>query len=352
MNNLPNILYMELLDNNYGNKRLDYQIIKNLKAISNLTVAQLENWFDLLPMDINVHSYKYKRTSNNRKISYYQRNLENLLVAVKLDKIYHFDYLFFASYDTYVFTLALFKIKDFNRRVFILHHNNIDLIDKSIKLQLFFTIYAKKVNHIVFENFIANHLKNKYGVEEKKIFHMPHPLNIVQGIFSKHYDCVGISNSNKEEWIKEIIDFEIYSNIFKINNVKVVLRSKTMTFNDGFLKVISGYLSDEEYYYYVKSTKTIFLPFPESFKYRTSGSIIDAFSNETSVIGSKILLFENVEKEYPSICKVINSANEFINYLLTAETSWKNEQKEFKLFKSRHSDSELKKIFERMFIIK
>lgn len=350
MDRRPKILYMELLDNNYGNRRLDLQVIKGLKDISDLTVAYPSGWFDNLPDGISAFSYCYSHTSKNEKISYYQRSLHNLNVAAKLDKEKHFDYLFFASYETYVMALSIFKLRNIRKRVFIVHHNNIDLLDKSSKLRFFFKKYAKRVNHVIFEEFIGEHLRDAYDIEKSKIFYIPHPLNEIEGNIIKQYDCVGISNSNQEKWIEEIVKSEKYKPVLKDQGVKVVLRSKKITFDDGYLKVIKGYLSDEEYYRYIKSAKVVFLPFSESFKYRTSGSIVDAFSNGTFVIGSRILLFGILEKKYPGICYIVDSAQELIEHLICLKNIHSAKEQNFSTFKHQHSADKLKESLEKMFI--
>lgn len=351
MKNQKIILYMELLEDNYGHKRLDQSIIKFLSTFANIIVVSPRNWFDTekLP-DVKFIEYKSeKSTINNKRIQSYLSHFNILKCASEVDNQYKFDYIFFASYHTAIMVLALWKLKQLDR-VFILHHNNIDNLDKSKKQQMMFKLYSNKLNHLVFENFIGTHLLEKYKIDKDRIFVLPHALNEVEGLSEKLYDCVGISNSNSEEWIKEIIEKEKNEDILKSSGKHVVLRSKEMEFDNGFLKVIKGYLTDRDYYNCIRGAQVVFLPFPNSFRYRMSGSIIDAFSNNTIVIGSKIPIFESYEIEYPNICHTVDTSECLIEYIISGAKITDVQLKEFNEFKSKHSDKvieeKLRTIFE------
>lgn len=344
MQNQKLILYMELLENNYGNKKLDQSIIKLLSVFTKVIVVSPKNWFTL-DASPNIELIEYEPTEtfiNCIRFQSYFNHYDILNCASKMDKQYKFDYIFFASYHTSIMALVSLKLKQLER-VFILHHNNIDNIDKSQKQQLLFKLYGNKLNHFVFESFIGNHLEKKYKIDKSRIFVLPHPLNTVDRFAKKVYDCVGISNSNSEQWIKEIINKEKSENIFMNNQKHVILRSKELEFDNGFLKIIKGNLPEEEYYNYIKQAQVIFLPFPNSFRYRMSGSIVDAFSNNTIVIGNKIPIFESYELEFPNICHTITTSEYLIRFIIAGAKITSAHLKEFQEFQEKHSDIVIEK---------
>lgn len=347
------ILYMELLADNFGNKRVDMAIISALSSFSNLTVVFPEKWFESsLPSNVTSIEYALPRTrfQGNKRIQHYLTHLNILKEAVAIDKTSGFDFLFFASYHTYVMALALLKFKR-SKQIFILHHNNIDNMERSKKAQWFFRLYANSVNHVVFEDFIGEYLIHKYGIKKERVFTLKHPLNVVESDIERIYDCVGISNSNSEQWIDDIITLEQNEKVFLKSKKTVVLRSKEKEFDDGALKVVKGYLSDQSYYDYIGKAKRIFLPFPESFKYRMSGSLVDALSNNVEVIGTKTPLFLDYERRYPGVCHTVENSQQLVEKLLCSEFTSEEQNKNFDKFRKIHSEKEiveqLKKIFVR-----
>lgn len=345
----PKVLFMELLDNNYGNRRYDLEMIRIMKEIVTVTVAYPEGWFESLPQDVEKISYKNIELSKtkNSKSNNYLLHYRILKIAQKIDRENQFDYIFFSSYHSYCMCLSRVMFKNLSR-IFVVNHNNIDFVDKSLKSKIIYKLYCTKINHIVYEAFIGEHLVNEYSVPKDNIFVLPHPMNRVVDE-EKKYDCVGISNSNDDAWIKEIIEYESQTSILKENNKKLILRSKSEEFDDGGLKVFKGYLTDEQYYSYISSAKNIFLPFELSFKYRMSGSVIDAFSGKTKVVGSKIPLFEAYEKEYSAICRTIERPTELVDIIVGQEYKDNQSCKDFDAFALKHSDAQIIQVLKKMF---
>lgn len=339
---------MELLDDNYGNKAFDKNIIKVLKSVCNLTVSCQTGWFDEREPGVKYYEYDYSKNKNgtSRK-AVYSRNYQSIKVAVSLDKKHKFDYIFFASYHTVLFPIVRLLVRRFKKRVFILHHNNIDNINKSFRLRLLFRTYSKAANHFVLEPFIKNHLIEKYHIKSSKIFYLPHPLNInnLSGSI-KMYDCVGISNSNDESFVKSVISFENQTKAFKKSGKKVILRSKEYQYDDDYLKIIKGKLTDDEYLDYINRARVMFLPFPETFQFRTSGTVVDAFSNHISVVGTHIPLLVSLSKDYPSICSTISTVEDFAHVILYGRQV---DNLDFEKYIELHSDDKIEDVFKTTF---
>ena len=231
----------------------------------------------------------------------------------------------------------------------MIQNNNLDGANSSKVKGILFKSYSNKINHVVLEKFIGEYLHKTLDIPQDQVFLLPHPLNSNDDHTSKEYDCVGISNSNDDEWIEEIIRIEKEKHPIENNRRRVILRSKKHAFDDGWLTVINGWMSDSDYNNYINKAKSIFLPFPSSFQYRMSGSVVDAFSNHTAVIGSPIPLFIFYSKEYDGICHIANSPVEFIETVISGNLSLNNDN-EFLKFVERHSNNvvndSLKKMIE------
>lgn len=351
----PKILYMELLNNNYGNKRLDMEFIKCLCAFADVMVACPKGWFT--EIDKRARLYEYDQievdcSKKNRVISHLydlKMGYEKIEIAIELDKKEHFDYLFFASFNIVIMRFCYKRFPNYEKRVFITHHDSVDRIQRHNLYKVLFNKYKKKINHIVLEKFIKEFLVTGHNIDENKVFMIPHPLNRIKEDVIKEYDMVGISNSNDESIINSFVEEENSTGFFKDNNLKVMLRSKLQTYDDGYLTVIRGYLEDETYYKYVTSAKTLLVPFPLSFQYRMSGTVIDAFSNNTKVVGSGIPLLKQYEKEYPELCCTFDSTNEIFAFLLN-DFEGKELIEQFDEFKRVHSNEWIQKCFENIFI--
>ncbi|PEF91604.1 MULTISPECIES: glycosyltransferase family 4 protein [Bacillus] len=291
-------------------------MIQYLTQVGHVKVVAKDNYYSDYKRDwigIELEEIPIKDDGNNMVT----RKLQSLISMIKTRKAItnNKDSIkVVLTFDTIAFALGWLWIKSNN--TFILHHKNIDELNSKIKRFLFKT-YMNKVNHIVFEEFFKEYLINEIGVEEKRIHVIPHPIfsPSVSDEDNFIYDCIGLSNSNDEGFIKQIIDEEIKTNYLKNSNLHVVLRSKKYKFDNDNLKVISGYLPKEEYDYYTKKCKTVFVPLPNTFKYRVSGVIYDALSNYKVVIANNVPIVKHYEEKYPNLCIGVNDVRGFFDKL-------------------------------------
>ncbi len=214
------------------------------------------------------------------------------------------------TFDTVAFAFGRYCID--TRKFFLMHHKNIDELTNPIK-RILFKSYMNKVYHIVFEDIFKKYLIEQIGVEEDRIFVIPHPVFCEARTSPEEvrHDCIGLSNSNDEDFIKMIIDCEINGQFFSKNDLHVVLRSKVHSFDNGHLRVISGHLPKGEYDDYMAKTKMVFVPLPESYRFRVSGAIYDAFSHYKYVMASDFPVMKEYKARYPRICSSINNVEDF-----------------------------------------
>ncbi|TPV41406.1 glycosyltransferase family 4 protein [Bacillus dicomae] len=320
-------------------------MIQYLTHVGHVKVVAKDNYYLDYKKDwkgVELEEIHIKNAGNNMVT----RKLQSLTSMIKTRKIVknNKDCLkVVLTFDTIAFALGWSWIKSNN--IFILHHKNIDELNSKVKKFVFKT-YMNKVNHIVFEEFFKEYLINEIGIEEKRVHVIPHPI-FSPGASDKddfRYDCIGLSNSNDEEFIKKIIEEEVKTNYLKNSNLNVVLRSKKYRFDNGNLKVISGYLSKEEYDNYTQKCKSVFVPLPSTFKYRVSGVIYDALSNYKVVIANNVPIVKHYEEKYPDLCIGVNDVRGFFEKLDIIKFN-KTVNKDFTEFIKHHDEKMVIKKF-------
>lgn len=336
------ILYANMLEpvSVKGHKNLDKKLIQFLSEFSFVSVVCPKLWYGNLPVHVKEYAIT-RELKTSGKIEYYRHSLKIINTISALDKRKKYDYIIFGSIDVYMTAYAIMKIRESASRIFVIHHDDMDKIEKIWKARIFFRIYCKIINHITLDEFIFSYLISKYKLDPDKCSFIPHPMcNKQKEVLKKRqFDCVGISNSNEEKWIWNLLELEKKEAWFQNREIKVVLRSRTVEYDDGFLKIIREYLSDEDYAYYYGNAKSVILPFPDSFQYRMSGSLVDSLSNYSVVAGSNIPMIDWFSKKYPVICKKMESTTDFLFFLENKEFCV--DESAFCDFINEHSDEQV-----------
>lgn len=349
---MKRIMYLDFMYYS-GHIRSNKNFIKTLGRFCNVYALTQTNYFDEYDKELTeIKSIKLikKNNLNLLKGQLLTRisSIKVMLVSALYTKKIKPDYVFVASFDTLAFKFGRFLFGE-TENMYLLHTINIDELSNNIK-RIIFNSYKNKVKHVVFEQYMKEYLIGNVGVEADRIFVLPHPLNSNFKKKSKkfEYRCAGLSNSNDEELINKLIKYEQEQQIFKKNSQRVVLKSKEREFDDGYLKVIKGFLDKDIYDDYINKAECILVPFSQKFRYRMSGTLVDAFSNNKTVLGNNIPIIEMYAKKYPHICKV------FMNEYEVAKAKCffsleKDVEVEFEKFKEEHSVENLEKAFKYMF---
>ncbi|RLQ94813.1 glycosyltransferase family protein [Falsibacillus albus] len=340
-----NVLFLDFLYPK-GHQRFSKDLIKYLSDIYDVNVIAKQGYYidftdDLQKVNkLEEHNFKIGDNWLLSRIS----SLNVMLKSAIFIKKNKSDYILVSSFDTITFAIGkiFFRNKD---KMYIVHHNNVDELDNKYKLKIFKS-YMNNVNHIVLEGFIKDYLVNEIGVNKKNVFVLPHPLYINETCKEQRekYLCIGLSNSNDEYFIEQIIKTEKENKKFLNSRKKVILKSKKYEFDNGYLKVVKGYLKKEKYDEYVSNSEYIFMPFPDTFCYRMSGTLMDALSNKKIVLGSDIPLMRYYTRKYPSICKIIKDASAFFYFLLNSEQNATRNAKEFHSFNKFHSKENITRV--------
>jgi hypothetical protein len=326
-----------------GHTKQNVSYINNLAKISDVYVYTPSRRYTGIIKEVKIiedDHLQLKHGKLSNRLSVLKIMIKSSILASKIKP----DVIFIASYDTMVFAIGRFLFRNDNN-IFLLQHFNVDELQNKIKL-MFFNSYKNKYKHVVFEGFIKNFLEQEIKVKSNNIFILPHQLNENSNSLSKpyKYTCVGLSFSNDENLIKEIIDVERERALFKNAKCKVVLKSQKYEFDNGYLKVIKGFIHELLYDQLINESKSIYMPFPSTFNYRMSGTLIDAFSNNKIVIASNIKLIQYFSTKYKNICRIAGSVGDFFEMVIELEKEDLTElELEFERFKKNHSNENILK---------
>lgn len=346
------ILYVNFSYDTWGHMDLDEAYIRILSKFSEVYVIARSGWYKNLPEQVRLITYDPPFKENRAPGKYEQYPLSILVMKFtkQMQKQMKFDYTIVGTFNT--LTLALAKKWFSGRSMYIMHHNNTDLLSRPLYKKIF-ERYMLCFRHIVQENFIKEYLISSIGIPKEQVILLPHPLspsNMEAGT-DKYYDCVGISNSNDETAVDRLIRMEKETHVFRDKKLRILLRSSHREYRDEYVQVIKGYLPSETYQEYITRAKSILIPFPDTFQYRESGSVIDALSNRIPVIGKKNLLLESYSRRYPEICmqyEHIESLPDMLEKLNKADILSRDNS--FLCFIDEHSDERILRIMQNVFL--
>ena len=282
--------------------------------------------------DLGCADTAFNRIKYSVKVT---RFVNNLCKKLSIDTI------ICVTYDelAYLLTSKFFLKK---KNVFLFQHNNIDNCIESKYRGLALRRFANKVSHIVLGSFIKKALVEKFNVDTNKVIALPHPLNEINSEKCAIFDCVGLSNGNDEKIINAIIESERQNATLMNQGKHVVLKSKNQSFDNEYLRVLNGFIPDEQYDKYINSARYLYMPFPLFYKYRMSGTLVDALGNGKQIIASDIELVRQVASVYPNIVRIMSGYN-LTDYLIKGDITCE-QQKEFDKFSKYHSLSNVERI--------
>lgn len=336
-----NILVLDFLFPE-GHRYINNNIIKCLSNIANVDVFAKEDYYKEYKdgwNNVRLEEFSVSKKALNRNSTIVRKIESASMMAKSKRKIQSqpYDCVVVLSFDT--LAMALCKLYFASKKMFIIHHKNIDDLCRKRLNSLVFRTYMNDVHHVVFENVFKHYLVNKIGVTDERVHVIPHPVgvhNFDNRFHGDSYDCVALSQSNDEAFLREIIEYESKSRYFKTNNLKIVLRSKHFRFDDGHLQILNGFLPTSVYNEYILKASTVFVPLPESFKYRVSGTIYDAFSMHKTVLTNNEIIVAQCEQRYPGICFKVDNVRDFC--FAVKNIKGKKEYKEqFEKFNNDHS---------------
>ncbi|ERI89310.1 hypothetical protein HMPREF1981_00021 [Bacteroides pyogenes F0041] len=254
----------------------------------------------------------------------------------------HFDVVVSLAYDSVAAILGKFLFH--NLKVCLFNHKNIDELTNPV-VRALFNLYKNNYIHIVFEKRFGDYLKSKYKV--KDVYEIPHPLIVNSTVVIKdstEYDCVALCNSNDENMLDSLVD------AYDSNNEKITIlaRSKKRRENKGGLSFFKGFIEYEKYYSLLSSSRFVFVPLPESYKYRLSASVYDALALRKPVITTNKFYADGLNSQFPGVCKYVSGAKDLLD-LINADDICVEKNNSFDSFVEQHSAEYIKFSFEKLF---
>ncbi|MCR6504314.1 hypothetical protein [Bacteroides muris (ex Fokt et al. 2023)] len=200
-----------------------------------------------------------------------------------------------------------------------------------------------KVNHVVFADFIKDYLVS-IGVSANRIFVISHPLPDFS-FTSKMQNTNGpnmyiaLGHANDENIIHDLIEYEKQKHCLERNNIHLVLRTQN-SFNELPLSIniVTGFLAEEHYIDYYRKAKGVLILYPDYFKYRFSGVLLDALVAKKKVIGRNIPIVRYYAQRYPSCCSFFEGVDDLMKKILLDNIALNVNEEVYTSFLSAHSD--------------
>lgn len=340
------VLFIDLLCPS-GHKDINRYLIKTMNSIKNIDEIDLvgkDNYFNendfILPDNFFVSNNKFDfRVKNILKIKWIFNNIE----------LKKYDIIFISSYETISFSIAWRKKT--NARILIFNHNNIDALKNSKIKKVFFKLINNQVEHIVYEDFIKKYIKSLNT--KNKVWVNHHPIdfkkneNIDTNIDESDNKVLiyAPSSSNDDNFISKLINYQERLNILN-DNVKFIIKSNDIDFEDNQLKVISKRVNYDKYISNFKKADFISLLFNEDFEYRVSGVFFDSLVFKKKILFKRNKFANYYINKYPKLGYEFKGVKDFIsiinNLSIEKETNMTVNEKVFKKIHIDYSQKTIK----------
>lgn len=281
--------------------------------------------------------------------------LRNFLSALASVNLKNYDAIIFFTFDTLNFAIELPLLK--RKPVYLIHHRNTAELQNRTKAKVFKT-YCNKVHHIVFAQFIADYLINDMGVRPELVHVLPHPILLQAGeptdgiVKSGNKIFIAIAYSNDEGLIDKIVAYEEKTQLLLRNNIKLVMRWNREPYSNKSIEIIQGHLSEADYSRLYRDAMGVVLPYPQWYKNRFSGAIMDSIFLKKPVIGSDIAIFREFENQYSAFCSHFSSVEDLFDRLISVESLDRVAvEKDYNKFLENHSNEIICKTLKQIVVL-
>ena len=317
-----------------------------------LYVCEPESWFNSSE-DIRIveGDWSVPQSEEVGKAKYRKRIVQNIRKLRKTIENLNPDIIYFASYDIIATFFAIPYLYKYRSKIILQEHNNVDqLINNRIKFVIYNT-YKNLFSHFVLEPYIKEKLID-IGVRDQLVCVVPHPIT---GEYYEGHDneklVVGLSNSNDETTVNQMIEAQEKTHCFDSTECKFVIKSKSLSYKDEHLEIFNGWISAEDYQYFSHKCEFFIIPFSMSnFSYRVSNVFMEAVSNSKRIIVSRTPLTEYYSNKYPHICEIFDDISQIPKIVRNTNEHEYIESR--KVFINDHSDDTIAKAFNDAFEIK
>lgn len=219
----------------------------------------------------------------------YRWSIFKVLFKIKRKiRLHDYDAIIVSCYDEISLKLSSFPSS------YIINHNNICNLTNRIK-QYFFRSVSKTHCHLVLND---RSLKYLCDLGIKRVVRIGHGLitpyeNKYPKTGNKNFTIFAPSlKSTDFNFVKQLISNDDFGRYLVINNIDLIIRGEYNIQNSVNIVQIKGRISEEDYIRTFLSADCILICYPNSFKYRVSGVLLEAIANQKKCIIRDSLDFE------------------------------------------------------------
>lgn len=284
-----------------------------IKLGHNLSFITRKGYIDILEgcnfYDIPEKYYKHKTKTHLTTFQYIYYDIKKLLFAKKVANKIKPDAVIVLTYDA--LSLAFFRIK---YPTFIINHVNVDFLSfwyRNLMTKFLPNYYI----HVCLTQRTNEYLKIK--LKNKKTVYIPHGYLQNSCYINERQNIIFCpsTSSMDEKLLNDIITNDNLNKFLFENKIQLIIKTNKLFSNlSSCISILNGYIDQDLYQQYVKSSLAIFLPYHKSFNYRASGIFHEAISYGTPIITSNIPTFDEYHKQILYKYQV-NDSSEFLETL-------------------------------------
>lgn len=239
----------------------------------------------------------YKRTKNSllsRLITIYVYYLIKRNI-----KLNDYDVILFSYYDE----ICLFFVK-YPLFTYLINHINVSGLPFSRIKRFFYRCVSKRYKQIVLDAESKVYL-HSLGVDNVEVvahglvkpFYNKSATSVYDQKFKGYSEIIFSPSltSVDEHVLAFLIADSAFLDYLASNNVLFVLRSQVLKSTCGYIHIIRDVMEKEDYECLFLKSDVIFLPYPRSFQYRTSGVLLEALSNHKKALVSDTSYFRQYQ---------------------------------------------------------
>lgn len=345
------ILFCDLLFE-YGNRHVDNSMISLMTKNHDVYLLMNDDFIadkSIVNSNLKILGNKFSNRPKGVVCTAFQL-LRRMRLAAKYARELKPDVIYVSAYETRTFPIGLLFF-DKTTNIVVLENYNIDFLRFRLQ-KLAYKMFANKVHHMVYESFFGDYLVNKIGVKKDLVHTVPHfyypPYESGNNSTINKYDFVGLSGSNDQNVIAEIVEIESKEHFFENNHIRCYIKSFAHHYESEYLTVTNKYLSTEEYNALYCDSKAVLVLFPTDYIYRMSGCIVDAFSNHKQVISTNLELAKFYHSKYGAIILPCKSSRDIVNQIKKLSSNIIQPVLDFSGFENDHSDETINSSLNKM----
>lgn len=299
-------------------------IMKAINERSSSVVIEKMDYIDYQEDEQHkVHEIETREIVGNYPIKARVNTVYNYLKTLNIAKKYEFKKIVVLGYDPVMFSF-MYKTLIGMGELFIVEHHQLDEVSVSKWKRRLWDSYKLKVNHILLDKSIVEITSNDFSIPSDKIYVFPHPCMFERILIEKKNENTGeikvlcISQSNDANQMKELVEYERKTRFFEKNNIKLVIRYNESLLVDGLtgFVVIKGFLPEPDYKRLNEECDIVLMLFPLEYRYRCSGTLIDALAAGKKVISSAVPESIFYARTYPALCRTYNKVEDIGKIIL------------------------------------